>query len=195
MDVFLGMITLFGFAFAPKGWMFCAGQLLPVSSNAALFSLLGSTYGGDGQTNFNLPDLRGRTAIGVGPGSGLSPNQLGQKGGVETTALSLAQMPPHSHVASAASTSTSTSILYAEGTAANALNPNGNMLASGLNNYATEDAQNNRAMSSQAVATTTITNTTVQIGPAGGGLPFSTMPPYLVLNYCIAVEGLFPSRN
>jgi len=183
MEVYLGMIAIFGFQFNPKGWLYCAGQMLPVSSNTALFSLLGTTYGGDARTTFGLPDLRGRTAIGVGQGPGLQTYQLGQTGGFESNTLTLGQMPAHTHVATAVST------MYAEGTSANALNPKGNMLASGQQIYAGEDEQNNRAMSSQAVTTT------VQVGVAGNNEQVYNMQPFLAMNYCICVEGIYPSRN
>ncbi len=196
---FLGLIAIFGFAFAPRGWAFCAGQMLAISSNSALFSLLGTTYGGNGTTTFGLPNLQGRTAIGMGSAAGLSPYAIGQTGGTESTTLTTAQMPAHAHGATATSTSTSTSTsaLYAEGTAATSQNPAGKMLASSQNIYADEAEQNNRKMSPQAVVTdtTTVTTTTVTVNPSGGNQPFSNMQPFLAVNYCIALQGIFPSRN
>jgi microcystin-dependent protein len=97
MDPFIGEIRLMGFPFPPKGWQFCQGQLLPINQNQALFSLLGTTYGGNGTTTFGLPDLRGRVVLGVGSGPGLSPYIWGQQGGTEAVALTPAQMPPHGH--------------------------------------------------------------------------------------------------
>jgi microcystin-dependent protein len=184
---FIGMIVMFAFTFAPRGWALCAGQQLAVSSNAALFALIGTNFGGNGSTTFGLPDLRGRTAVGMGAGPGLTERLIGQMSGSESNVMLLTQMPAHTHAASATSTST----LYAEGTAANAQNPAGKMLASGQNIYATEDEANNRAMSSQAVTTTT----SVSVNVAGGGQPVNNMQPFLAVNYCIALEGLFPSRN
>src|SRR5439155_18983562 len=99
-EPFLGEIRLFGFNFAPRGWAFCQGQLLPIAQNTALFSLLGTTYGGNGQTTFALPDLRGRVAVGFGQGPGLSNIDLGQVSGAETATLTQAQMPAHGHLAS-----------------------------------------------------------------------------------------------
>ena len=96
-EPFLGEIRLFGFNFAPRGWSFCTGQLLPISQNSAVFSLLGTTFGGDGRTTFGVPDLRGRVAIGVGQGPGLSDRRWGQRGGAETTTLNVNQMPNHRH--------------------------------------------------------------------------------------------------
>lgn len=203
MEPFMGMIAMFGFSFQPKGWMLCAGQQLPVSQYAALFSLLSTNFGGDGRTTFNLPDLRGRAAIGQGNGPGLTSRLIGQMSGAEVNYLDTLQLPAHSHPASATSvstsTSTSTSTMYAEGVSSDQQNPRGNMLASGQSIYAAENAQNNRAMSSQAVTTdtttATTTNTTVQIGQTGGNQPVNNMPPFLVVNYSIAIEGLYPSRN
>lgn len=199
MEAYIGMVTIFGFSFNPRGWMTCSGQTLPVSQYTALFSLLGVTYGGNGQTTFGLPDLRGRVPIGVGQGTGLSPYDLGEIGGTETNTLLITQMPMHNHPATATSESesTSTSALFAEGTPANGQNPNGRMLASGQQIYAAEDPANNRQMSSQAVQTTTTTTTatTVTVGVAGASQPVNNLQPYLAMNYCICLEGIFPSRN
>lgn len=199
MEVYLGMVTIFGFSFNPRGWMTCSGQQLSIAQNTALFSLLGTTYGGNGQTTFGLPDLRGRVPLGAGQGPGLQNYDLGQMSGSEANTLTIAQMPAHNHPATATSesTSTSTSALFAEGTPANAQNPAGKMLASGQSIYANEDAANNRQMSSQAVTTTTTTTTTttVNVNVAGGSQPVNNLQPYIAMNYCICVEGIFPSRN
>ena len=125
MDEFLGTIKLFGFNFAPKGWMFCNGQILSISQNTALFSLLGTMYGGNGQTTFAVPDLRSRIAVGMGQGPGLSSYDQGQVGGVEAETLLVSQMPAHTH--------TATAVLTAENSQATAQNPNGKYLASGTN--------------------------------------------------------------
>lgn len=170
-EPFLGMIATFGFNFAPRGWAFCSGQILPIAQNTALFSLLGTTYGGNGQTTFALPDLRGRRAIHFGQGPGLSNYDLGQVSGTETATLTVNQMPPHTH---------SFAPLSANFTA-DAGKPNGNVPAS-VSSY-TSPANINGAMAPG--------NT----GPAGGGQPFSILDPYLALNFCIALEGIFPSRN
>jgi microcystin-dependent protein len=199
MEVYLGMVTIFGFTFPPKDWTTCQGQLMSISQNTALFSLLGTTYGGNGQTTFGLPDLRGRVPLGAGQGPGLSSYDIGQVGGSENNTLVITQMPAHNHQATATSTSTSTSTstLYAESTPANSQNPSGKMLASSQNVYASEDPANNRAMSSEAVTTTTdtTTNTTVTVGIAGSSQPVNNIQPYLAMNYCIALQGIFPSRN
>lgn len=194
MDEFLGTIKIFGFNFAPRGWMTCQGQTLAISSNSALFALLGTTYGGNGQTTFGLPNLQGRAPIGIGTGPGLPAYQIGQVGGVNAVTLLQTQLPQHTHAATAASTSTSTSTMYAESAAPSGQNPNGKMLATGQF-YTDPVAANNRAMGPDSVATTTTTTTTVTVQPAGGSQPVDITNPYMAVNYCICTEGVFPSRN
>jgi microcystin-dependent protein len=168
---FLGEIRLFGFNFAPRTWATCSGQLMPIAQNTALFSLLGTTYGGDGQTTFALPDLRGRSALSAGQGPGLAAYNLGQVSGVETVTLISTQMPAHNHTMLASSSDST------------AKNPSGNIpggTASPV--YA-------------AVGTANTTMAPQVIGGAGGSQPHENRSPYLVLNYCIALEGIYPSRN
>lgn len=177
MDAFLGEIRLMGFPIAPKGWMYCQGQLLNVAQNQALFSLLGTTYGGNGQTTFALPDLRGRTIVGVGAGPGLSPYTPGQAGGTEGVALLQSQLPAHNHTfsgtirtgdtaelkqASGAFPAPGTAAPFTGGSASASLNAGA--LSGGLSN-------------------------------AGGSQPHENRQPLLVLNYAIAVQGYFPSRQ
>jgi len=169
-EPFLGMIIIVPYNFAPRGWAFCNGQILPIAQNTALFSLLGTTFGGNGQTTFALPDLRGRVPNSSGQGPGLSSYDLGQVGGTESETLTINQMPAHNHQ------------LGCFGDDANAAVPTNNVLANAPNNmYAT--VAPNALMNPQS-----ITNT-------GGSQPFSTLQPYLTLNFCIALEGIFPSRN
>jgi len=168
-EPFLGMIAIYPYSFAPRGWAFCQGQILPIAQNTALFSLLGTTFGGNGQTTFALPDLRGRFPNSSGQGPGLSSYDLGQVGGTESITLTINQLPAHGHpVAPAASTNAPT-----------ASKPTNNYPAAG----SFYDAATNAAMA------------TFQSGPAGGNQPAGMMNPYLTLNYCIALEGIFPSRN
>lgn len=183
MDEFIGCIKLFGFNFAPRGWQTCQGQVLSIAQNSALFSLLGTTYGGNGQTTFALPDLQGRAAIGQGTGAGLTPRSMGQVGGAESATLTTNNMPSHTH------TATATSVLHAEDKIADAQNPNNKLLASGEKIYANLDESTNRIMAPQSIVTT------VTVAPTGGNQPTPTMPPFLALNYSICVEGIFPSRN
>jgi microcystin-dependent protein len=170
-DPFVAEIRIFPFNFAPKGWAFCDGQLLPLSQNTALFSLLGTTYGGDGKSTFALPDLQGRAAMHPGQGPGLSLHDLGETGGSETVTLLESEIPSHSHglraslddadlriPTSARSLAKSSAFMYATG------NPN-------------------TAMAPQALS------------PAGGDQPHNNMMPYLTLNFCIALQGVFPPRT
>lgn len=164
-EPFLGEISLFAGNFAPRGYALCQGQLLPIAQNTALFSILGTTYGGNGQTTFALPDLRGRAPIGQGQGPGLSSITLGQVGGEENHPLTVNELAPHSHP------------IGATNGAAASSRPAGRVDAGGGAYADTADAQK-------------------QVDPpVGGGQPHNNMPPYLGLNYCIALEGIFPSRN
>ena len=172
-DPFIGEIRLFGFNFAPQGWAQCNGQLLQISQNTALFSILGVTYGGDGRTTFALPNLQGRSALSAGQGPGLSSRVLGQSGGEAAVTLTSGEIPQHTHTA-AASTN-----LGDQASPANTLWATG-AGGRGQNFYASGA---DVAMSSQA------------IGPAGGGQPHNNLPPYLALNFCIALQGVFPPRS
>ncbi len=174
MDPFIGQIQAFGFNFAPRGWAKCEGQLLQISSNTALFSLLGTTYGGDGRTTFALPDLRGRVPISPGQGPGLSNYKLGAKGGVEEVVLTEGQLPPHKHPAVAHAANP-------VGRGGESDNPDNHYWAV-EGKYATNK---NTDMAADAVETLSI----------GNGLGHENRPPYLVVNYCIALFGIFPSRS
>lgn len=172
MDPFIGEVKLFAGNFAPRGWAFCDGQLLPISQNTALFSILGTTYGGDGRTTFALPDLRGRAPIGPRHGAGLSDYRLGQKGGTEHVTLTVSQMPSHNH-----------SINAVSATGNNAA-PQNNLLANtaGLDreySNANHDVQMNPNM----------------VGNNGGNQSHENRQPYLAINYIIALQGIFPSRS
>lgn len=181
MEVFLGTVLPFGFNFAPRGWATCQGQLLSIAQNTALFSLLGTYYGGNGQTTFGLPNLQGRTILGQGRSTTGSTYDIGQMSGTENVTLTTAQMPMHTHAASSAIAVP----VYSEG--GNTSNPNGTHFAAnaGSNTFSTVAPDANLAPF----------NATVTVSVAGGSQPFSVMNPYLVMNYCIATEGIFPSRN
>jgi microcystin-dependent protein len=166
-EPFLSEIRLMSFVFAPKGWALCNGQLLPINQNQALFSLLGTTFGGDGRVNFGLPDLRGRTAIHVGNG-----HTLGEVGGEQAHTLNGAELPEHTH-AVAAST-------VANGGVAT---PNGNYLGGGNNVYHPASSGGTTAMRAD-----TVTN-------VGGSQAHLNMQPFLTLSFCIALQGIFPSQN
>lgn len=169
-EPFIGQIQPFGFNFAPRGWALCEGQLLPISQNTALFSLLGTIYGGDGRTTFALPDLRGRVAISSGAGPGLSNYQIGQRGGQEQVSLSNPnQLPAHTHS------------LGCNRTAANSDTPVDAVPA--VDEGATESYH------------TSSTDSMLPTGSTGASAGHENRQPFLVVNYCIALTGLFPSRN
>ena len=170
---FVGQIIAVGFNFAPVGWHMCDGSLLPISQYDALFALIGTTYGGDGQTTFALPDLRGRAALGTGQGTGLSNYVLGQPGGVELVTLASGQVGSHSHALSAAATATTS----APGPSAVLGTP-----AAADPIYATSGT--GATLSSSAVSTT-----------AGGGLPHENRQPSLAVTYIISLFGIFPTQN
>jgi len=170
-DPFVAEIRIFPFNFAPKGWAFCDGQILPLSQNTALFSLLGTTYGGNGQSNFALPNLQGSAPMHPSQGPGLSLHDLGETGGSETETLIESEMPFHSH---------GVSVSTSDGTSQS---PAGERLASGIGiaHYA---APNNLTQLSPQV-----------IPPVGGSQPHNNMQPFLTLNFCIALQGVYPPRT
>jgi len=192
---FLGAVFLVGFNFAPRGYAFCNGQLLPISQNAALFSLLGTTYGGNGQTTFSLPDLRGRVAVGMGQGPGLDEIYLGEVAGSNSITLLSSNMPSHTHIATVtAGAGSSSATLNAVSDAGNTTIPTGNYLA------ASKSATNAGFKSSGSVVqlnagSITSELPTVTNATAGDSQPMSIKQPYLGLNYIIALQGIFPSRN
>jgi microcystin-dependent protein len=169
-EPFIAQITMFGGNFAPSGWAFCNGQLLSISSNTALFSLLGTTFGGDGRTSFGLPDLRGRVAIHPGSGPGLSTYRLGQKGGAEQVTLNLNQIPSHSH-------------------SVRAFSGQGNLQVPGAGTVLAYDRRETQYSDQTPDVNMAAT------GPAGGGQAHPNIQPFLGINHIIALWGTFPSRN
>jgi microcystin-dependent protein len=177
-EPFLGQIILFGGNFNIRGWAFCNGQLLSIAQNTALFSLLGTTYGGNGQTTFALPDLRGRAPVHFGQGPGLSNYSLGQVGGTESTTLTQNQMPAHNH------------LVLTNSNNGNDSSPENNFVALPVLSGASPTAVNGYRSTQDG---TPMNPQSLSI--AGGNQPFSLLQPYLALNYLIALEGIFPSRN
>lgn len=176
MEFYLAFIFHFAGNFAPRGSLFCHGQLVSIAENSAVFALLGTTYGGDGMTTFAVPDLRGRVPMHFGTGPGLTPRDLGEIGGTESVTLLSNELPSHSHVATM-------QLPAATATAA------GVVAGSGLLPGQTEEelyATTSNATSSTGMLT---------VAPVGGNLPVSVMQPFLALSYCIQMEGIFPSRN
>jgi len=169
-EPFVGQIMLFGGNFAPRGWAFCDGQLLAINQNDALFSLLGTLYGGDGRTTFALPDLRGRTPVHMGEGPGLSERRIGSDMGEEEITLNINQMANHQH------------ILQATTNEANSNNPTNMQLAKTVLNIYSD-------------ATPEVDLNTSAIGMTGGNQPHENMMPFQCINFCIALFGIYPSRQ
>jgi microcystin-dependent protein len=172
VDPFVAEIRIVPFNFAPKGWAFCDGQLLPLSQNTALFSLLGTVYGGDGKSTFALPDLQGAAALHPGQGPGLSLRDLGEMGGAQSVTLLVSEMPAHTHTVNGITILSTTST------------PASNMV---LSRSANGNAYADAASGFQTFAPEALT-------PAGGSLPHNNLQPYLTLNYIIALQGVFPAR-
>ncbi len=171
-DPFVAEIRIFPFNFAPRGWAWCDGQLLPLSQNTALFSLLGTTYGGDGKSNFALPDLQGRAPMHPGQGPGLSLHDLGETGGSETVTLLESEIPSHSHA-----------LRVWQSDPADHFGPAGNTLCRSNNGQAWGAASSLASFSPNAIA------------PAGGDQPHNNLQPYLTFYFCIALQGVFPPRG
>jgi microcystin-dependent protein len=172
-DPFVAEIRILPTNFAPRGWAFCNGQLMPISQNTALFSLLGTTYGGDGRTTFGLPDLQGRTPMHPGQGPGLSLHDLGEQGGSDSVTLLQSEMPPHRHA------------LVGQATPlGGVVNPTGNSL--------------NRPASGNAYSSSTANQVALSplaLGVAGSSFPHNNLMPYLTLSFCIALQGVYPPRS
>src|SRR5436853_7144647 len=172
-DPFVAEIRIFPFNFAPKGWAFCDGQILPLSQNTALFSLLGTTYGGDGKCTFALPDMQGNAPMHPGQGPGLSLHDLGETGGSETVSLLESEIPSHSH----------------------SLGSQNNALG-GVQTPAPATSLNRPASGNLFDTNTTLVQMDPNsLAPAGGDQPHNNMQPYLTLNFCIALQGVFPPRT
>ena len=170
-EPFLGEIRMTGFNFAPLGWALCDGQLLPINQNTALFSLLGTQFGGNGQTNFALPDLRGRVPVHQGQGNGLSPRSMGEQGGAEAVTLAQNQMPAHTHTI-AASSNAATS-------------------RDAVGNFPAKEA----AGQTEVYATSSdSTMSGAMVGVAGGSQPHDNLQPFLTVNFIIALQGIYPAR-
>jgi microcystin-dependent protein len=170
-DPFVAEIRIFPFNFAPRGWAFCDGQLLPLSQNTALFSLLGTTYGGDGRTTFALPNLQGRAAIAHGQGPGLTLRDLGEQGGSDTVTLLTSEIPTHTHTLTTSTGDATQST------------PAGALLATGI------------AVGMYASTSPTVTLAPSTLAIAGSSQPHQNAMPSLVFNFCIALQGVFPPRS
>ena len=181
MNGVIGQVKLFAGNFAPRAWAFCNGQLMSIASNTALFSIIGTTYGGDGRTTFALPDLRGRAPVSAGTGPGLSTRKLGSRSGVEDVTLNQLQIPSHFHTAMA-----NINIpCY----------PNNGTEDTPVENYLANDSGRPNEFSNTADSYMAAFDNDVTLGNTGGSRAHSNMPPYLTLNYIICLEGVFPSRS
>ena len=170
---FVAEIRIFPYTFAPRGWAYCSGQIMPISQNTALFSLLGTTYGGDGRTNFALPNLQGSFPIQSGTGPGLSNYVLGQVGGATTTTLTSQQLPAHTHG------------MNAQNSGGSSVSPTGN--------YTAQIGLRGAGLIYGSDATTTALSAKA-VTPVGGSQPHNNLPAFLTLSYCIALQGIFPPR-
>ena len=192
MDQFLSTILIWPPNFAPSGWALCAGQVMSISQNTALFSLIGTMYGGDGVQTFQLPDLRSRVPLGAGQGTGLSPYIVGQSGGTENVTLTISALAAHTHTATPAGLSATVPAVTTGGTTNQptpsvALATPTDAARNPLNIYS-------NATPTQNLAPGTVTGS-IPVGSAGGGQPHANIQPYLAVNYIIALQGIFPSRN
>ena len=204
MEYLLGQLGCFGFNFTPRQWMACNGALLPIAQNTALFSLLGTAYGGDGRTTFALPDLRGRAPIGIGHGPGLANYSWGQKSGFESFTISNNNLPPHSHTLTSVAVNTSTTtavelrtidngeVINETGGGANQLGTGGTMGDIFRENPNTGTADHLGGLSATSTSTSDINGHTDN---TGNGQPIYSRSPYIAMNWCICTQGLFPSRN
>ncbi len=183
MDEYMGMIKIFAGNFAPTGWLMCNGQLLSIAQNSALFSILGTTYGGDGITTFALPNFQSRVPIGMGQGPGLSYRSQGEVSGTETNTLNITNIPPHNHPASLLVNNTDSS--------QGAATPGASLATPGTLSGRTFTASLGY---NTATPNTVLNQASVVTVPVGQGLPVNNMQPYIAMNYIICTQGLYPSR-
>jgi len=194
MEEFIGIIKMFGGSYPPKNWSFCHGQTLPISSNTALFSILGTTYGGDGRTNFQLPDLRGRVPVGAGAGAGPGIESIpaGHKFGVNNTQLTINNLPSHTHTVDVKNSGGVKIPVNTGAGDADTSNPSEGVLANVRGDFYATSATENAVYSGSAIPNSGIE---ITVENAGGNTPFSNMQPSLGVNYIICIYGLYPPRN
>ena len=200
MEGYIAQVIMFAGNFAPRGWAFCQGQQLSIAQYTAVFALLGTTYGGNGQTTFGLPDMRGRVAVGTGQGPGLPLVDLGEMGGVPSTTLLITNLPAHNHTATFNGSTSVLNSAQVAGTNQQAQASPQSMLARGI-----DGSPNGTAIPKIYAPNASVTQIvplgglnvagTVTVGVNGGSQPFSIMQPYLGMNFIICLEGIFPSRN
>lgn len=200
MDVFIGSVMTFSFGFAPRYWSLCSGQIMNMQQNIALYSLIGTAYGGNGTTTFGLPDLRGRIPMNQGTGAGLSQKNMGNAQGVEQLALTLDNLPPHTHIATLGNLQATTSVTLANPTTNPLTTPTATNAWIGASTVGDDGAANifstgpgASPVNQKGVNTTVAGDITIAMN--GAGAPFSILNPFLVVNFSIALQGLFPPRN
>lgn len=181
MEGVIGYTTMFAGNFAPKAWTFCNGQVINIASNTALFSILGTTYGGNGTTTFGIPDLRGRTIVGQGTGPGLSTYSLGQSGGVQSSTITINQMPAHVHPVAIVAANPATD------TGADLTTASGNVYARDINSI--------NPYAGGPFATMGPLQGTITMAPNGGNQPFNMLRPFIGMNYILCTQGVYPARN
>jgi len=195
MEVFIGTIQSFAFNFAPRGWALCNGQTIGIAQNSALFSLLGVTYGGNGQTTFMLPNLQSRLPMGMGTGLGLSPRTIGEVAGTENVTATINNLPNHTHALVGVSASTTLQLANPASNPVNTPTPTNSFIGTsgtGPGSAAIYSDQMGASPVTLQGVTTTVSGT---VAPTGGNTPMAIMNPFLAINFSIALEGLFPSRN
>jgi microcystin-dependent protein len=191
-NLYIGEIILFAGNFAPRSTVYCNGQLLSIAQNTALFSILGTTYGGDGRTTFGIPDLRGRVALHPGTGPGLSTRKLGQRSGTETNSLNLNQLAAHTHIATMQNEGGISIPVNTTSGDEDEQSPGAGVLANtGSDSYSSSGS--NGVYSGAAIPVTGASS--IQVGQTGAGQPINNMQPFLGLNYIICTQGAFPSRS
>ncbi|AKJ97827.1 MULTISPECIES: phage tail protein [Pseudomonas] len=195
MEVFMGTIQSFAFNFAPSGWALCNGQTLAISQYQALFSLLGTYYGGNGQTNFMLPNLQGRLPMGQGNGLGLTPRVIGEVSGTENVTATLNNLPTHTHTLTGITAATTVQLANPASNPANAPTPTNSFIGTSGTGPGAANIYSDQVGATPVPlkgVTTTVSGT---VAPTGNGLPMAIMNPFLAINFSIALNGLFPSRN
>jgi microcystin-dependent protein len=194
MEVYIGTIMAFGFNFAPVGWALCNGQTLSIQANTALFSLIGTSFGGNGTTNFNLPDLQGRVCLGQGTGAGLPTYVMGEAAGVTAVTLTVNNLPAHTHLATVAPLT-----IQASSVAGTTTSPAGANLAGAYQGAPAHGGglyvASGSAGTLAALAANTVSGGAVTNALTGNNIPINVESPYLTINYCICLQGLFPSRS
>jgi len=195
MEVFMGTIQPFAFNFAPSGWALCNGQILPIAQYQALFSLLGTYYGGNGQTNFMLPNLQGRLPMGMGNGLNLTPRVIGEISGTENVTATLNNLPNHTHALTGITANTTLQLANPASNPANTPSATNSFIGTSGTGPGAANIYSDKIGASPVPLQGVSTTVSGTVAPAGNGLPMAIMNPFLAINFSIALNGLYPSRN